>query len=89
VSIAERFGRNLFMARRRAGLSQEQVADQAELHRTAISLLETGQRLPRLDTLVKLKAVVGVTADELLRGIEWRPTVIREGRFRTGTLGEP
>ena len=89
MTVAEKFGRNLFMARRRAGLSQEQVADQAELHRTAISLLETGQRLPRLDTLIKLKGVLGVTADELLRGIEWQPAVIREGCFRAGTLGEP
>lgn len=54
MSVAEQFGRNLFMARRRAYLSQEQLARRAGVHRTEIGLLERGLRVPRLDTIVKL-----------------------------------
>ena len=51
---AERLGRNLFMARRRAGFSQEELGSLACLHRTEIGFIEGGRRLPRVDTLGKL-----------------------------------
>jgi transcriptional regulator with XRE-family HTH domain len=61
------------MARRRADLSQEQLATLAGLHRTEISLIENGGRIPRVDTLMKLAGALEVSASELLRGMEWRP----------------
>lgn len=83
MTPAEQFGRNLFMARRRVGLSQEQLAALAALHRTEIGMLEHGQRLPRIDTLVKLKTALEVSADDLLTGIEWMPPApARQGQFR-------
>lgn len=72
-AAARRFGRNLFMARRRAGFSQEELAARCSLHRTEIGLVENGRRVPRVDTLMKLAGALGVGADELLRGIEWTP----------------
>lgn len=79
---ARRFGRNLFMARRRAGYSQEALAALCSLHRTEIGLVENGQRLPRVDTLVKLVSALEVKADDLLRGIEWAlPAPSRPGSF--------
>jgi transcriptional regulator with XRE-family HTH domain len=63
------FGQNLATQRRRAGLSQEQLADRAGLHRTAISLSETGKRNPRLDTLVKLAEALGIPVGALVDGI--------------------
>ncbi len=71
MTLAERFGRNLFMARRRAGVSQEQLAVSAALHRTEIGLLERGLRLPRLDTIVKLAAALGIEPGDLLAGAGW------------------
>jgi transcriptional regulator with XRE-family HTH domain len=71
LTLAERFGRNLFMARRRAGLSQERLAASATLHRTEIGLLERGLRLPRLDTIAKLAAALGIEAGNLLAGVRW------------------
>jgi transcriptional regulator with XRE-family HTH domain len=68
---ARRFGRNLFMARRRAGYSQEELAALCSVHRTEIGLVENGRRLPRVDTLVKLISALEVRADDLLWGIEW------------------
>jgi transcriptional regulator with XRE-family HTH domain len=49
ASMAERFAANLRRLREAAGLSQEELAFRAQIHRTQISLLETGQRLPRFE----------------------------------------
>jgi transcriptional regulator with XRE-family HTH domain len=49
-----RFGENLERCRERAGLTQTELGYRASLHRTEISLLERGKRLPRIDTAVKL-----------------------------------
>src|SRR4051812_6338902 len=70
-AAAEQLGRNLFMARRRAGYSQEELAACCSLHRTEIGFVESGQRLPRADTLVKLASALGIGAGWLLAGIEW------------------
>jgi transcriptional regulator with XRE-family HTH domain len=48
------FGARLRAARRRRGISQEQLGTDTGLHRTHISLLERGLREPSLDTLVLL-----------------------------------
>ena len=70
---AQRLGKNLWSARRRAGYSQEDLGGLASLHRTEIGLLETGKRLPRIDTLMKLAAALEVRVEELVEGIEWLP----------------
>lgn len=70
---AERLGKNLWSARRRAGYSQEDLGGLACLHRTEIGLLETGKRLPRIDTLMKLAAALEVRVETLVEGIEWLP----------------
>lgn len=79
--VAEQFGKNLVRYRKLSGLSQEEVAFGASLHRTHIGMLERGFRMPRADTIVKLAAVLEVSADELLAGIEWKPGSVRFGRF--------
>jgi transcriptional regulator with XRE-family HTH domain len=71
--IAALFGANLTRCRKQAGLSQEELAVLASLHRTEISQLERGLRVARIDTLAKLKGSLDISADELLRGIDWRP----------------
>jgi transcriptional regulator with XRE-family HTH domain len=82
ADIARQFAANLRKARRRAGLSQEEVGWLASLHRTEISLLETGTRTPRIDTLVKLAAVLDVPVQcALLDGITWNPGSTQAGAF--------
>ncbi|MGN6217248.1 MAG: helix-turn-helix domain-containing protein [Solirubrobacterales bacterium] len=73
------FGRNLVRLRKRAGLSQEGAADRAGLHRTHVAMIEAGQRLPRLDTIVKLGGAVGVKPCELLAGLAWEFEAPKEG----------
>lgn len=82
MTVAERFGANLLRCRRRVRLSQEQTAVRALLHRTEIGLLEHGERVPRIDTLMKLAGALEVAPGELLAGIEWLPGPgVRPGRF--------
>lgn len=79
--LAARFGQNLFAARKRSGYSQEQVAVRASLHRTEIGLLERGERVPHIDTAIKLAGAVNVPVADLLAGIEWSPGNVRPGGF--------
>ncbi|HEU4906267.1 MAG TPA: helix-turn-helix transcriptional regulator [Solirubrobacterales bacterium] len=70
--VARHFGRNMKRLRREAGLSQEALGFSASLHRTEVGLLERGERTPRIDTLVKVAAALGVRIDcPLLDGISW------------------
>jgi len=79
--LADRFGRNLQRCRRLAGLSQQELADLIELGRVDVSTLERGLRLPRLDTILKVSAGVGVSPCELLDGFHWFPGHYVEGSF--------
>jgi len=80
--IAERFGRNLFHARHHAGFSQAELARLTSLHRTEISLIERGRRLPRVDTLIKLSSALAEEVDELIWGVDWIVTTpTRPGSF--------
>jgi transcriptional regulator with XRE-family HTH domain len=83
VKVARRFGANLVRSRKRAGLSQEELGERADLHRTAIGLLEKGARVPRIDTLLKLAAALRVEPVDLLDGIAWKPGTVSPGRFES------
>jgi transcriptional regulator with XRE-family HTH domain len=87
VNVSERFGENLMILRRRAGLSQEELGFRASLHRTEIGQLESGSRLPRIDTLVKLAGSLSVPPGDLLKGIAWTEGKTRVGRFRVSDDG--
>jgi transcriptional regulator with XRE-family HTH domain len=69
VTLAERFGRNLYTARREARFTQEALAAQVFMDRAALSQMENGHRLPRLDHIVSLAEALGVQARDLLHGI--------------------
>jgi transcriptional regulator with XRE-family HTH domain len=79
--IAERFGGNLASCRRLARLSQEELAERAALHHTGISQMECGERIPGLDTVVRLAGSLGVSFEELLDGLGWEPGETRPGRY--------
>lgn len=53
--------------RKRLGLSQEELAFRAGLHRTFISQLERGLKSPSLRSLVAISDVFELGADELVR----------------------
>jgi transcriptional regulator with XRE-family HTH domain len=72
---SRRFAANLRRLRKAAGVSQEELAFRAGIHRTQISLHEGGRRMPRVLTLVRLAGALGVIPNDLLYGIVWEPIV--------------
>ncbi len=59
-------------------LSQEELSFRSGLHRTALSLIERGERDPKLITLLKVaEKGLGISVVELLDGISLRGKKIR------------
>lgn len=79
--LGERFGRNLWRRRRQAGLTQGELAELVGIHPAALSALERGLSIPRLDTVLKLAAGTNVSTCVLLAGLEWRPGRYVDGDF--------
>ena len=81
MNVAEQFGANLARLRKAAGLSQEETSARASVHRTEISQLERGLRVPRIDTVAKLAGALQIDPGGLFEGIVWEPGAVRAGRF--------
>lgn len=62
-------GRRVKAARMQCGLTQDDLAEKAELSTTHISCIERGVKPPKLDTFVKIANVLGVTSDILLQDV--------------------
>jgi transcriptional regulator with XRE-family HTH domain len=86
MEIADRFAANLVRLRKGAGLTQDELAERAAVHRTQIGLLESGKRLPRLDTLMKLAGSLGVSPADLTEGIAWEPVIRTSGDFNISAI---
>ena len=69
-AVAAQFGRNLAEARGWEGLSQTQLAQRIDRHQADIARWERGERIPRLDYVVKLAEAVGLPVRDLLYGID-------------------
>ncbi|HVW46303.1 MAG TPA: helix-turn-helix transcriptional regulator [Solirubrobacterales bacterium] len=80
--MSERFAENLVNLRQAAGFSQEELAFRAAIHRTQVSLLESGKRLPRLETLIKLAGALEVSPADMLDGIVWEPVIRTSGGLK-------
>jgi DNA-binding XRE family transcriptional regulator len=68
-----RFGQNLTRCREEVDVSQEELGFRASIHRTEVSLLERGERMPRVDTALRIAGSLGVPLGDLVTGLEWRP----------------
>jgi len=67
------FGKNLARCREGAEVSQEELGFRASIHRTEVSLLERGERMPRVDTALRIAGSLGISMNDLVTGMEWRP----------------
>jgi transcriptional regulator with XRE-family HTH domain len=79
--VAAIVGPRIRRTRRQLDMSQEALAGSAEIHRTQMTAIEWGERLPRLDTLIKLAGGLGISTCELLDGIVWEVRGSRPGRM--------
>lgn len=59
------------LRRRKAlGISQEELADRAQVHSSYVSQLERGVKSPTLGVIMKLASALGQPASELIRAVE-------------------
>jgi len=59
------FGRAVRKRRRELDLSQEELAERAELHRNYVSDIERGDRNPSLENIHKLARALDMTVSQL------------------------
>lgn len=64
------FGSNLRSQRERRKITQEQLAEKAELDPSYISGIERGVRNPSILSVVRIANALGTTVSDLCRGIE-------------------
>ena len=67
------FSEKLVELRRKAGLSQEELASRLEVSRQAVSKWESGQTLPDLERAVALSRLFGVSLDYLMKEEQAEP----------------
>jgi transcriptional regulator with XRE-family HTH domain len=67
MDLPQILGRNVREHRKRLGLSQEQLALDAEMKRSYVSDLERGTRNPSVKAIARLAAALNVDAWMLLR----------------------
>lgn len=70
AELAPRIGAVVRQLREATGLSQEELAEQAGLHRTYISLVERGRRNITVDALSQIAEALGVYPSRLIADAE-------------------
>ena len=59
-------GERLLIARKKAGLNQNELAEKLKISPVNISQLENGDRTPRTDTIKKITNILGISVYEIL-----------------------
>ena len=67
MSLRETVAKNLRRIRQAKGLSQEELADRADVNRNYVGMLEREQHAARIDMLEKLADVLDVDPIEFFR----------------------
>lgn len=85
VDFRKQLGMNLRRLREGAGLSQEDLMNLADVHRTQISKYERGEVEPQAEVLCRLSRALGASAEEFFVGVHWQK---RPPRLIVSGLGE-
>ena len=62
-------GKRIKSARDKKGMTQEQLAELVNLSPMHVSVIERGNKLPRLETLINIANILDVSADVLLQDV--------------------
>ena len=82
-----KIGEKITGLRVKAGLSQEQLAEQLDVSRQSVSKWEMGQALPQIDKVLQLCELFGISTDLLLRDNIPLQTVGKSNNKYFGTDG--
>ena len=69
-NIKEIIPRRILFLRKKAGLTQAQLAEKVGISKPAVSGYENGKQLPSLENLIGISKVLGVSLDELIHDCE-------------------
>lgn len=69
AKLLKAFGKRVAEIRRARGLTQEQLAEKADVTPLSIAFIEQGRRWPRIATLYKLAKCLDISPSEFLKGI--------------------
>jgi transcriptional regulator with XRE-family HTH domain len=67
-------GERIREERKRQGMTQWTLAENAELDRKHISMIETGQAEPRIGTLIRIAGALDVPVETLVAGLVFVPS---------------
>lgn len=67
-------GRRIKATRESLGITQEALAEMANISPTHISVIERGAKLPRLESFISIANALNVSADSLLLGVVTKST---------------
>ena len=70
MEILNRVGDLIRHHRREKDLSQEELGDRADLHRTYVSSVERGIRNPTITVLYRIAGALDMTVSQLMDGLE-------------------
>ncbi len=63
------FGQTVYRLRQRAQLTQEKLAEKADISTRHVLFIEAGQRSPKVEIIARLKKALGCSWDELMKGL--------------------
>jgi two-component system, response regulator len=77
TDLKKGFGAELKRRRMESGISQERLAELADLHRTYISAVESGKRNLTLESIQRLARALGATVGSFFASVEHVPGEVR------------
>lgn len=70
MEILQGLSMQLVKYRKQSGLSQEKLAELANIHRTYISQIERGLKSPTLETIFRICSALNVKPNQFIKDVE-------------------
>jgi transcriptional regulator with XRE-family HTH domain len=67
AAFLKSFGKQLSEIRKQKGVTQEQLADKVDVHRTYIGFIEQGKRNPSIANIYKISKALKIEIGELFK----------------------
>lgn len=81
-------GRRIRMKRKEQGFTQAELAEQVGISTSFMGHIERGTRIASVDTLVRLSAIMKVSIDALITGLDPLPTEPGQATSKMRTLND-